>query len=361
MRNTFVILFMCVLIMPTLAQDAGDAWICPGDFSGQTLDVFNWSTYIAGNTISDFELACDVDVNYSLFDNDDEILDVLRQGNPSDYDVIVPSGLILSELIAEELVEPIDLTLIPNMEHVIVELLNPSFDEENRYSLPYQWGTIGVGYSTATFPDGITSWNQVWDYEGNVGWLEESRATIGVALLMLGYDPNTVIASEILEARNYLGNRGGENLTIYPDSDGQDALANGDVDIIIEYSGDIIDLSYECECEDFAYTIPNEGANVWIDNLAIPAGGSNLELAHAFIDYILDPQVGADISNFTAYGSPNQTAIESELIDAELLANPGIYPSDAVRENLFFIQDLGTVTNEVYRDAWDEILGFFGD
>ena len=364
MRKILISLLCLLMIMPILAQDndtVNGVWQCPGDFSGQTLDVYNWSTYIADNTIPDFEAACDVEVNYVLFDSDDEVLDIIRQGNPADYDIIMPGGAILSELISEELVVPLDMNLIPNADNILAELLNPSFDEGNEYSLPYQWGTIAAGYNTDAFPDGITSWDQVWEHEGSVGWLNDARAVIGTALIMLGYDPNSIEVSEILEARNYLGNRGGDNLTIYPDSEGQDALANGDVDVIIEYSGDIIDLTYECECEDFAYTIPDEGANVWIDNMAIPVGGSNIELAHAFIDYILDPQVGADISNFTAYGSPNRVAIESELIDAGLLANPGIYPSDSVRENLFFVQDLGSEINDLYRNAWNEILLFFGE
>ena len=137
-------------------------------------------------------------------------------------------------------------------------------------------------------------------------------------------------------------------------------LERGDVAMTIEYSGDIIDLGYSCECDTYAYVIPDEGTNIWVDNLAIPVGAPNPDLANVFIDYILHPQVGADISNFTAYGSPNELAIELGLIEEELLENTSIYPDEETMERLFFINLVGGNIEQLYNDAWDELLIFLG-
>jgi spermidine/putrescine transport system substrate-binding protein len=136
--------------------------------------------------------------------------------------------------------------------------------------------------------------------------------------------------------------------------DGQARLQRGEVDIAVEYNGDIFQLMAESEPGEYAYVIPVEGTQQWMDNMAIPVGAPNPELAHVFIDYILDPQVGADISNYTAYGSPNQAAIDAGLIDEELLENPGIYPPAEIREVLFSIVAVPEAEVD-YLSAWDEI------
>jgi len=146
----------------------------------------------------------------------------------------------------------------------------------------------------------------------------------------------------------------GQNVTYFHQDDGQAYLERGEVDMVVEYSGDIFQLIADCECEDYAYVIPEEGTNIWTDNLAIPVDAPNPDLAHAFIDYILDPQVGADISNYTAYGTPLKAALDMGLIDPELLNNPGIYPPPETLERLFFIEEVPDAET-LYSDAWDEV------
>jgi spermidine/putrescine transport system substrate-binding protein len=142
--------------------------------------------------------------------------------------------------------------------------------------------------------------------------------------------------------------------------DGQVLLERGDVDMTIEYSGDILALMFECECDTYGYLIPEEGTNIWVDNMAIPVDAPNPELAMVFMDYILHPQVGADISNYTAYGSPNQPAIDNGLIDEALLSDPAIYPSQEILAKLFFSNPVGGDAEQLYNNAWDEMLIFLG-
>ncbi|MBW4437388.1 MAG: spermidine/putrescine ABC transporter substrate-binding protein [Pleurocapsa minor GSE-CHR-MK-17-07R] len=336
-----------------MAQDAElEPWACPEGFEGQTLSVYNWSTYVAEDTISNFEALCGVTVNYDVFGNNEEVIARLRQGNPG-YDIVVPTDYAVTILAAEGLLEELDQANIPNLANVTESLLDQPFDPGNVYSVPYQWGTIGVGYNVNAFPDGITSWSQLWAHEGPVAWLDDQRGVMGIALNLLGLDPNTQEPADIEAARDFLIENG-SNVQVFAADDGQAQLLAGNVDATIEYNGDIFQLNVECECEDYVYVVPEEGAQLWMDNLAIPMDAPNKALAEVFIDYILDPQVGADISNYTAYGSPNQAAIDAGLIDEELLTNPGIYPPEEIMMNLYSLIDVPDAEVD-YSLAWDEV------
>ncbi|MFN8530435.1 MAG: spermidine/putrescine ABC transporter substrate-binding protein [Anaerolineae bacterium] len=358
MRKGFLValvaLFALALVLPVAAQDATPAayepWVCPDGFQGQTLSVYNWTTYVAENTIANFEAACGVSVIYDVYESNEALLARLSQGNPG-YDIIVPTDFMVTQMADLGLLEPLDHSLIPNIANVAETFIDPPFDPGNTYSLPYQWGTIGFGYNITKTGEPITSWAQLFAYDGPVAWLEDPRGMLGNALSLEGFDPNSQDPAEIEQARDYLIQNGGNVVAIAAD-DGQVRLEQGEVDITVEYSGDIFQLIADCACEDYGYAIPEEGAQLWTDNLAIPAGAPNPALAHAFIDYILSPIAGADISNYTAYGSPLNQDILNALIDPALLENPGIYPSEETRSRLFFIQ-AAPDAETFYNDAWD--------
>jgi spermidine/putrescine transport system substrate-binding protein len=362
MRNLILLGLLCALLLPAVISAQDDAeiqpWVCPEGYAGQTLSVYNWSTYIAEDTIPNFEALCGVTVNYDIFDSGEAMLTRIRQGNPG-YDIVVPSGSTVARMIRDELLIPLNKDLIPNMANLNPALLDAEYDPDNLYSVPYQWGTVGIGYKVEAFPDGITSWEQLWNYDGKVSWLDDRRAMFGVALTMLGYDPNTTNPDEIAEARDYMI-ESGRNVVAIAADDGQELLARGDVDATVEYNGDIVAMAAECECPDFAYAVPVEGAYLWVDNLAIPVDAPNPDLANVFIDYILDPQVGADLSNFIAYASPNLASIELGLIDEVYADDPAVYPSAEISANLFGIIEVDPETEQIYNDAWDELLIFLG-
>ncbi len=366
MRKLFVI-FVVVLMavsVPVFAQDGTpeataelEPWVCPEGFEGQTLSVYNWSTYVADNTIPDFEDACGVSVIYDVYGSNEEMLARLSQGNPG-YDIIVPTGYMIETMAGRNLLETIDLANIPNAANVSDVLLDPLYDPGNQYSLPYQWGTLGIGYNITRTGEEITSWEQVFNYDGPVAWIDDSRFMFGLALHILGYDPNSSSADEIAEARDFLIANGGNVVAIAAD-DGQALLERGEADIVIEYNGDIFQLIADCECEDFVYALPEPTGQVWTDNLAVPAGAPNKALAEVFIDYILDPQVGADISNYTAFASPNQAAIDAQLIDEEYLNDSAIYPDEEIIARLFTTLALPDA-EQLYNDAWDEVKILLG-
>jgi spermidine/putrescine transport system substrate-binding protein len=360
---------LLALGLPTLAQDAtpeatveGTAeatqpWQCPKGFEGQTLNIYNFSGYVAEDTVSNFEKACGVTVTYDVYVTNEEMVARLTQGNPG-YDIVVPSNYIVSAMLDQKLLEPLDMQNIPNFANISQDLTNPPYDPGNQYTVPYQWGTIGIAYNKTKVGQTVDSWQQMFDYKGSVAWLEDIRAMLGIGLIMQGHDPNTTSPDEIQSARDFLVNHS-KNVVTIVQANSKDLLAKGEVDIAIDYPGNVFQLIAECSADpncktEYAYAIPKEGTIIWIDNLAIPKGAPHKALAEAYIDYILDPKVGADLSNYIAYASPNQKAIDLKLINADLLSNTGIYPDAETRKNLFFARSLPDV-DQLYNDAWDEV------
>lgn len=360
----FLLLFVVItlLVMPALAQDATpeaetettvEPWVCPDGFEGQELHLFNWTLYIADNTVPDFEAACGVTVVSDYYYSNEELLAILRQGNPG-YDVVVPTGYMVEILIKEGLLESINLDNIPNFANVSEDLKSPPYDPDNQYSVPYQWGTVGIAYNKTMVEEPPTSWYDLFEYEGDVAWLEDVRAMIGVGLLLNDYDPNSADPDEIAEARDFMIENG-QNVRTIVVGNSQDLLSRGEVAMAVDYPGNTFQLLFNCECEDYAYVVPEEGSNVWVDNLAVAKDAPNPALAEVFLDYILHPQVSADISNYTIYGTPNQVALDEELIVADIIDNPAIYPAPEVREKLFFVESVPNEAEQAYNDAWDEI------
>ncbi|PJF40588.1 MAG: ABC transporter substrate-binding protein [Phototrophicales bacterium] len=362
MRNLFVgLLVMCLFVLGFGVITVGAqevTWTCPEGFEGQELNIFNWATYIDEEAIPRFEELCGVTVNYTTYSSNEEMIARLRQGNPG-FDIVVPSGAVIPVMVADGLLEELDGQDLPNFVHVAEQFVDPDYDPGNTYTVPYQWGTVGIAYNKNAVGDAeLTSWEDVFNYDGNVAWLEDQRAMLGVALQILGFDPNTHNLDEIEQARDFLLENG-DNVVRIAEDDGQEMLLAGEADVIVEYNGDVFQIIFECECDDYAFITPEEGTNVWVDNLAIPTGAQNPELARVFIDYMLDPVVGAANSNYIAYASPNQTAIDEGLIDEELLTNPFIYPTEEELEKMFFILE-DPDTEQLYSDAWDELSVLIG-
>lgn len=357
MRKWVFFLLVCVTALSSglgvFAQESElKPWTCPEGYSGQQLNVFNWSTYIGENTIADFEAACGVTVIYDVYESDDSLLARLRQGNPG-YDIIVPGDASVPIMIREELLEPLDYDLIPNYANIDDAYKNTIFDPDNEYAIPYLSGTLGIGYNREAVGEEITSWEQFFNYEGNVAWVEDSRSMLPIGLLAAGHDPNSADPQDIRDARDFLIEHG-DNVAVIAQDDGQELLARGEVDMVIEYNGDIFQLGLDCECDDYAYVLPIEGTAFSAGFVAIPKGGENPELAHVFIDYLLDPQVAAEIANYTAYPTPNRAALEAGLIAPEVASSPGIYPDADTIARLFYILT-PPESEQLYTDAWDEV------
>ncbi|MBL8153850.1 MAG: spermidine/putrescine ABC transporter substrate-binding protein [Anaerolineae bacterium] len=371
MRHPFrwlvIVVLLAAFTAPALAQDATPEplapWVCPPGFEGQNLNVFNWSIYIAEDTVANFEAACGIKVTYDVYFTNEELVTKLRQGNPG-YDIIVPSDYMVAIMIEEGLLETLDKSLIPNFANLSPDLTDPWYDADNAHTVPYQWGTVGLAYNKTATGREITSYKDMFEYDGNVAWLEDLRSMLAIGLVQLGYSPNSTNPDEINAAKDLLiANSGNVQAIVMGNS--KELLARGEVDIAVDYNGNVFGLIAECAADpncatEYAYSIPSEGTGLWTDNLAIPVGAQNIPLAHAFIDYIFHPQVGADISNFVVYGTPNQQALDLGLILPQYLNNPALYPPPEVRARLYQIEPVAPDVESVYNDAWDEIKVRFG-
>ncbi len=314
------------------------------------LNLYNWDTYIGENTVSDFAKKFDMKVQYDLYANNEELFAKLKEGNPG-YDVIWPSDYMVEALMAVNKLMPIDHSKLPNMKNIDPDpnFSDPGFNPGLKYGVPYMWGTMGIGYRKSKVNKPPTSWKVLFDsdeYSGRIAILTDPRATIGITLKYLGYKMNSVNPKEIAEARDLLIKQK-KHVKAFCEDNGQDLLLSGEVDVVMEWNGDIVQVM--AEDKDLAYVVPDEGTMVWMDCVCIPVGAPNPDNAHVFINYLLDAKVNAEIANFIHYGTANIAA--KKYILKEDLANPAIYPPPEVIAKSEAVVDVGKDAR-LYDEAW---------
>lgn len=319
------------------------------------VNLYNWETYIDPSVLTSFEQRYGIKVNYFTFNSNDELLSVLESDpqNLARYDVIVPSNFSVATLRQDKRLALLDKKEIPNLIHIDPLFVNPSYDPGNRYCVPYQWGTMGIGYNPKTTPKEIRSWADFFREDTNqrIAMLDDMRLSMGAVLLALGYSPNTSNVAEITAARDFLLARAGRISTYHADN-GQDLLLEGQVDAVYEWSGDIFQVIEKNP--DLRYVIPAEGSIIWNDSVCILEKAPHKKDATTLLNYFLDPKVGATISNYTHYASPNMAALPQ--INEADRKNPAIYPSAEVQNRLFFLAELDEQTLALYQAAWEEVL-----
>ncbi|MBP0017488.1 MAG: spermidine/putrescine ABC transporter substrate-binding protein [Cyanobacteria bacterium SBLK] len=315
------------------------------------LNIYNWSAYIDEETIPEFEEKFNVKVQYDTYESQEALLAKIQPGNPG-YDLIFPGGDYVENMIAQGLLEELNHDNIPNLKHIDDTFIDTVFDPGNKYSIPYQWGTVGIAYDVEETGKEINSWKDIFEpeYQGKVALPDDPRTTLGLTLIYLGYNPNTTDEGEIAKAKDFLiANK--DTISTFSFF-GQRIILQEGIDISIEDNGDMFDIM-EAD-ENIRYVIPQEGTIIWMDNLAIPKDAPHKELAEKFINFILEPEVSARISNYTKFGSPNKTARSEKLLAKEDLENPVIYPPSKYYKLLQYVNDVGSAL-ALYDRAWTEV------
>jgi putrescine transport system substrate-binding protein len=314
----------------------------------KVLNVYNWSDYIDPGVIEDFRKETGIEVRYDVFDSNEVLETKLLTGN-SGYDVVVPSAYFLERQVQAGVFRKLDKAQLPNLANLDPELLQRAagHDPGNEHGVVYMWGTTGIGYDAAKvkaiMPDApVDSWRLVFDpavaakfKDCGISVLEDPTDMVGTMLLWLGKDPNSQSAADLQLAEEAL-------LKVRPfirmitSSQYIDALANGEICIAVGYSGDILqarDRAAEAgKPVDIRFSIPQEGALMWFDTLAVPADAKHPGNAHLFIDYLLRPEVAARNSDFVNYANANVKA--TELVNEALRNDPGIYPTAETKARL---------------------------
>lgn len=329
----------------TTAAGGGDG----GELATE-LFFYNWSDYIAEDTIPNFTDEFGVKVVYDNYSSNDTLLAKLQSG-ATGYDIIVPTDYMITTMLGLDLLQEIDLANVPNVANLYPRFRETPFDPGNKYSVPWQWGTTGIGYNSEKVPDFKPSWDMLWDekYKGKITMMNEIRDVFAVALFRLGYNPNTVDPAEIEEAKQMLIEQKAL-LKHYTSDTYIDELASEDSWLSQGYSGDVFQAQLENEL--VLYAVPEEGALTWVDCMCIPKGAPHKYTAEVFMDYIHRPDVAAAITNYVYYASPNEKA--EEFILPEILEDPQIYPPQEVMDKLTFTEELGTDT-ELYNRAYQEL------
>ena len=322
----------------------------------EQLNVYNWSDYIGETTIKDFEKEFGCKVNYDNYSSNDELLAKIQSG-ATGYDVIVPSDYAVQILRKLGLLEPLDMGRITNFNNIGEKFRAPPFDpgpptEQYKYSIPYQWGTTGIGYNSAKVTDEVKGWAILWNtkYKDKITMLKEMREVIGTTLKFLGYSVNDTNPDHLQEVKAKLLEQK-PLVRAYTTDTYMNLLAQGDSWLSQGWSGDVYQVA--ADNEDVRYVIPEDGTIIWMDNMAILKDAPHKDLAHEFINYILRPEVSAGISNYVWYANPNEAS--HEFTDPEIINDPSIYPPEDVMARLEFLEELGEYTQQM-NDVWIEVL-----
>ena len=333
------------------------------------LNVYNWSDYIAEDTLANFEAQTGIKVNYDVFDGNEVLEAKLLTGNTG-YDVVVPTAYFLERQIQAGLFMKLDKSKLPNLANMDEKIMATveTADPGNEYAIDYMWGTTGIGYNVdkvaERLPDApVDSWDLIFKPENaekladcGISVLDAPTEMVPAALNYLGIDVLSEELDDLAKAEELL-------MSIRPyiryfhSSQYISDLANGDICVSVGWSGDVLqarDRAAEADAGvTVEYSIPKEGALMWFDMMAIPVDAPHPDNAHVFLNYIMDAQVIADVSNYVFYANGN--AASTPLIDPEVTGDPAIYPTKEAKENLYAIRAHTPTYDRQLTRAWTRI------
>lgn len=336
----------------------------------RVVNVFNWSDYIDESVLQEFTEKTGIKVVYDVFDSN-EILETKMLAGGSGYDVVVPTSSFLERQIAAGVFQKLQKDKLPNLANMwdaVTERVAVN-DPGNEYSINYMWGTVGIGYNSARIAealgtDEITSWDAVFDPAQieklagcGVHFLDSPSDVLPLVLVWLGLDPNSHDAGDIARAEEAL-------LAVRPfvrkfhSSEFINGLANGDICVAIGWSGDVMQAADRAEEAgqgvEVIYVIPEEGTQMWFDQMAIPADARNVDEAHEFLNFMMEPESVAKATNYVYYASGNLAA--QEFVDDEIINDPSIYPTPEVMERLFISLPYDSRTQRLITRTWTRVV-----
>lgn len=312
-----------------------------------TVTVFNWGDYIDEDLITQFEEETGYKIVYETFDSNEAMMTKVSQGG-TNYDVAVPSEYAVQRMVEDGLLLPLDHGKLPNLVHIDERFLDLPFDPGNRFSVPYFWGTVGIAFNPMLLPDKtFESWNDLWDPElkNQILLVDGAREVIGMGLNSLGYSLNSTDEAELLEAKAKLDQLT-PNVKAIVGDEIKMLMAQEEAAVALVWSGDAAEIMWENENID--YVVPEEGSNLWFDMMVIPKTAKNIEGAHAFINFMLDPEVAAQNTEYVGYSTPNRSAME-------------ILPEDITEDERFYPDDELTAKLEVYENLGRKMLARYND
>ncbi len=327
----------------------------PARAAGQ-LVIFMWPEYIDPAIVEEFEQKYDLKVSFDYYESNEEMASKLQAGGLGKYDIVMPATYIVPSLVNLNLIQPLDPDLIPNIKNLSSEFTRMEVDPGNQYTLPYTWGISGLAVRSGNISAVEATWGLIFDPKQELGTfvvLDNARDALGAALKYLGYSLNSTDPAQIKQAADLLIElkKRPTFLGFYGGVGALEKLMSRTAVITQAYNGETGRIGREGE-GDIHFVLPREGGEIWTDLVAIPARAPNLEEAHQFINFLLEPEVAARNAGYNQCATPNEAA--KQFIPPEDLGNPVMYPSEKVIENLEYIKDIGPA-NRLYDEAWTMI------
>jgi spermidine/putrescine transport system substrate-binding protein len=317
------------------------------------LNLFNWSEYMDPSILKDFEKKFGATVVVSLYESNEDLIAKLKATGGGGYDVVVPGQYAIPLMSRQGLLKPLDKTKLPNLKNLSKKFVNPSYDPSNKYSAAYQWGTVGVVYNKNKLPKPDETWGLFFDeskQQGSFILMDSTREMLAAPLKYLGKSLNSVSKDDLNKALELMIGAKSRSLGFDGGVGARNKVSAGQANYGIAYNGDVVKL--QAEDPKLGFFVPREGGLIFVDSLAIPAKAPNADLAHKFVNFILDAKVGARLSNYNRYATPNEAA--KPFITPADLKNPAIYPSAATMTKLEFNLDLGK-NNSLYDSVWTKL------
>lgn len=305
-QATIAIIVACIVLMFVAQQLESTS----SKGSKDTITVYNWGDYIDPDLIKQFTEETGIKVIYETYDSNEAMMTKIQQGG-SAYDIAVPSEYTIEMMLEEDLLLPIDHSKIPNLKYIDPYYLDLPFDPGNQFSIPYFWGTVGIVFNPNLIPEHLSfeSWDDLWDpsLKRKVFLVDGAREVMGMGLNSLGESLNAKDEELLRRATDKL-------ITLSPNIKGIigdeiiPLMINNEAAVALTWSGSAADMMWENE--ELDYAVPEEGSNLWFDNFVIPKTARNIEGAHAFINFMLDPEVAAQNADYVGYSTPNAAALE---------------------------------------------------
>lgn len=347
MKNLFALALFALLSVGILAGCDDEQKQHP-----KTVTVMIYSEYIDPEMITDFQMKTGYKLQLELYEAQEEMIGKLQAAGTSQYDVIIASDVVIQQMIHLGLIAPIDTNKIANRVNVADQFKSPSYDPTNTYTLPYLWGTTGILYRDTTIDPNNVSYKMLFDAKqtkGNFSLLEESRSMLSMALQAKGFDANSVKQEEINKAVELIldAKKDPHFLGFDGSVGGKDKVLSGMDWAAIVFNGEAMAAIDEDSTLQFA--IPTEGSFMWVDAMTLSSKAPNVEGAYAFMNYILDAKIGAQLAKFINYATPNKASLQ--VIDDDFKNNRVINPSREEIDRMVFLRDPGDAA-KLFDEAW---------
>lgn len=318
--------------------------------SKEEVNLFIWSEYMPESVIKQFEEETGIKVNYGTFSSNEEMISKISAGTTA-YDLTLASDYIVDIMEKQKLMEPLNKDNIPNLKNIGPEFLDLDYDKGNKYTVPYMWGTVVVAVNTEKVTKPIESYEDLWDeeFKDSLVVLDDVRSMVGITNVLQGKSMNETDPKVLEESKKML-EKLKPNIKKYDSDSPKTMLVSGEVKAGIVWGAEA-SLARQ-ENPNIKTVYPKEKIQIWHDNFVIPKGAPNKENAEKFIDFILRPEISAEISKEFPYGNPNIAA--HKLIDKDIINDPAVYPDEDVHKRGEVLRDIGDAILE-YDRIWSEL------